>query len=187
MALSLSRYLKMLTALLVCLFFCSATHVGPPCEVKAYKAFDKLGYRLADRYGLCFLNSGIGSHLVGSDKCLWALHLMGRQKLTIEEARPIASAIAQALIMNMYRDPVYTNAQNEFTRGKNPASRPLNNDLMGFRLTFWDENMDRPLKPYVAQIRLSDSKLYYYYADSSTQALEKPIIESFQWDSLPGN
>ncbi len=53
----------------------------------------------------------------------------------------------------------------------------INSSKLGFKIGFWNENVDRPLAPYLAHILVADRTVKYYYADSNTQALQEPPIE----------
>lgn len=162
------------------IFICSAAYYGPPYEIKARKSLDKFGVELAKQQQICFLNSGSVEQLIGSKNCKWGLSLMSRQKLTLEEARPLANSIANALLYQLHHNPVYATCLIKSAGDNQRKSTELKDEYMGYRLAFWDENMDRPLRPYIAQIRLADEKLYYHYADPETQALQEPIIEMLQ-------
>ena len=98
--------------------------------------------------------------------------------MTIEEVRPIVESIAnRMLVLKVYRDLVFALSRQKFADLMPHYYPEVRDDLDGFRLTFWDKHMDRPLKPNIAQVRLIDSKLYYFYAVTKTQALEEPIVE----------
>lgn len=77
----------------------------------------------------------------------------------------------------MPRHPAFSYARKKFAEKYPRESAIVKNEMMSFRLAFWDENMERSFYPYLAQIQLVDHKLYYYYADPKTQALLDPIVE----------
>ena len=47
------------------------------------------------------------------------------------------------------------------------VSSTPSSDQIAFRINFWDENIDRPVAPYIAEIRLLDDKLSYFTADEN--------------------
>lgn len=100
----------------------------------------------------------------------YGYHLTSSQPMTIDEARPLMAEIICYLLNVMYCDPHF---ENYFAMRK----LPFNNNLVAIRLAFWDEHVNRPLYPYLAQVRLSDSNVYYHYADPKTQSLQEPIVE----------
>ena len=175
----LSKWISYLLAPLSCFFMCSASKYDcPPHEVKALQSTETLGKQIARKYEMCLLDFGNGQELVGFLPCRWCLSLMSRKKMTIEQARPIAVEIAQSLLYQLYGNQAFQYALTKSSQAYHYMPSKPNNDMVGFRLGFWDQNMDRPLTPYVAQIRFADGKLYYHYADPGTQALLDPIIES---------
>src|SRR5437660_12671224 len=89
------------------LMCCSYRHVGPKDEVAAREALDVTGRELAKKHQIELLNSGLGTALVGSSKCLWALNFISRDKWTIEQVRPIVADITKTLLAKMYNDPLF--------------------------------------------------------------------------------
>lgn len=147
-------------------------HYGPPYDTQPRNALDIYGEALAKQYQLKLLLSGTGS--IVKSKGTWALHFTSSQKMTLEQGRPFAEEIAKRLIGFMSSNPLFTEF---FKKAENyKRSTPSIND-MGYKVAFWDEKINRPLPPYLAEIRLCDGKLYYYYANQKTQALEEPLIE----------
>ena len=43
---------------------------------------------------------------------------------------------------------------------------------IGFRIYFRDENMDRQIEPYIAEIRLHEGKLRYFTADDGQRLVQ---------------
>ena len=61
---------------------------------------------------------------------------------------------------------------------------------VGYELCFWDHNMDRPKKPYIAAVYFTSCTFRYYVANENTQALElvfeEPYEEALKFrDSMP--
>ncbi|MGR3952311.1 MAG: hypothetical protein QRY74_05400 [Chlamydia sp.] len=55
-------------------------------------------------------------------------------------------------------------------------------DWFCFRITFWDESLNRVEEPYIAQIQCQDGKILYFTADEGQrlqQIFEEPIPEQF--------
>lgn len=146
-------------------------HVGPSYDSNPRNALDKFAETLTKPYQLKLLISGLGG-IVDSKTGLWALHFTSQQKMTLDQARPLAVHIASELINFMYTNPFFAEYMRQEGRG-----RVLSLEDMGYKIAFWDENVDRPLSPYLAEIRLRNGELYYYYADPQTQALQRPLVE----------
>lgn len=151
-----------------------ATHIGPAFDTKPRNALDTFATKLAKEYQLEFLNSGSGP-LADSKQGIWALNLVSRQPVTLEQGRLLATAIAHKLLDKVFKDPLFAQyCQKVQTSFRGPE---LKKEYVAFRLAFWDENTNRPQSPFLAQIRFADGNLYYYFADPVTQALNPPIIE----------
>lgn len=171
------QVIRLFTAIASCFILCSANHTGPKYDSEPRDALDILAISLAKKYQLNFLNSGTGI-IAGYDEGLWALNYTSAKKMTIEEARPMVAEMAQAFLYKMYHDPLfaaYMEASKRYSR-----RTELANDLMGFKIAFWDENVDRPLNPYLAQIRFADNKIYFHYASPKDQSLLEPKVETLE-------
>ena len=75
--------------------------------------------------------------------------------------------------------------QNKISAGyylnfKKIKEKPLHPFIMGIKLSFWDKQMDRRGAPYVSLIKVMEGKFLYYYADSATQKLQEPVVETFE-------
>jgi hypothetical protein len=52
---------------------------------------------------------------------------------------------------------------------------------IGLRIGFWDANIDRPMPPHLAQIKVVEGKILYYQANPKDQSLqEPPFSETFE-------
>lgn len=141
-----------------------------PCLLEAKQknvlsVMDAYSKKFAAEHQLEIVSSG-GCSMRDSCICKWWLNLISRQQLTLEEARSLAADLSSRLLYILHHYP------------SPPHWHQVRDEFVGFRLTFWDQNTDRPLYPCIAQVKLLEGKLYYYYADPVTQALQEPIIES---------
>lgn len=50
--------------------------------------------------------------------------------------------------------------------------------VFAIKIAYWDEEMNRPLLPYIADVRLQEGNITYYTADPITQALQVHLVES---------
>lgn len=107
---------------------------------------------------------------------IWAINLVDHKKLTLDEARIEILAIYDDYKRLTANNPeflseyqIYTDAMGDplFHEGK-----------IGIKLAFWDENVDRPWPPYVAQIRVSEGTIKYFFVADETQKLGEPYIET---------
>ena len=123
-----------------------------------------------------------GSGIMLDDpKVLWGFAFTSSRPLTLEEARPMALQLADAIWNYAQSTPFFINSierQNQDQPNPERKLQPLNRGYFGYKLAFWDAQVNRPLSPYLAQITLAGNKLLYFYADPSTKALQPPIEES---------
>lgn len=155
-------------------------YIGPRYDVKPRKALDELGKKIAKQNGMTLLRRaayGGGSRTV---KAMWVLHFTSNKNMTIGEAKPLAIDIARQMLDKMYGDPLF----KEYVRIEHEeypkTSSELSDDMVGFKIAYWDDNMDRPLYPYLAEVRFTEGQLKFFYANKNTQALEQPIVEPFK-------
>lgn len=157
------------------LFLSSCSPPSFPGEVERKESIIAASKCLRERYGLHIVANSLGD-VVDSSEALWGVTFMSRSKYTLEESRTVGLEMMSCLLQNMYTDP-------HFAQGWYSSCYFLQENLqmyngsLAFKITFWDEHMDRPLYPYIAQVRYVNNALYYSYADPETQCLQDPIIE----------
>ena len=96
----------------------------------------------------------------------FALH--GSQQLNLEKARSLAKTCLQRAFAYIQNSTAYKEVIEKWISSPqyHPSSTP-SSDQIAFRINFWDENIDRPVAPYIAEIRLLDDKLSYFTADEN--------------------
>lgn len=151
-------------------------------DAPLYQSIDQFAKKWAKQHQMQFLNSSCGI-LSNGQNVLWDISLVSRQQLTLEEAREVAKDLTHSFLCKVYHDPLFAQDCQESFRAK--GDKELREEYVGFRLAFWDQNMDRPLFPYVAQVRLADGCLFIHYADPQTQALQDPLVEPLEALKLP--
>ena len=117
----------------------------------------------------------------------FALH--GSQLLELEKARDLAKTCLKQMFeyaqnSSIYKEHVKTATPPCSARCYCPSRVP-SPEQISFRISFWDENIDRPASPYIAEIRLLDGKLSYFTADDNQQlvlvfeeAVNEHVIDS---------
>jgi hypothetical protein len=156
-------------------------------QEEAKNSLKNEGKKLAKKYDLEIIGDGLAlaSDISGSKDGRWALSFTSKEALTIDEARPIIMDISYKLLYSFYHDPTFSKYY-QYSKKEYPfLHATMDPNEIGFRLAFWNKDVNRPLYPYLAQVRLADSKIYYHYADPETQALQPPIVESLESLKLP--
>lgn len=148
-------------------------------ETKERKKFDKAfeiyAKDLCKRNKTQFIQTGIGT-LLDVDHTLWSIHMVDRRGLTQQEARPIAVHMFDEFWNKISNDPSFLN--NMLTSYIQNCPTKVDPTMVGIKWAFWDANVDRYDPPQLAEIRIYDQNIYYFYANPKTQALEEPIVET---------
>lgn len=150
---------------------------------QARKNLTQLSEKVALKYGIQFMTCGLGD-MVDYPKSFWCIKYMIQHPTTLEEMRPITQNIYSSIWKNINIDPVFDNFLEAKDYSYDVPKQPLTSDLLTLKIVFWDQDMNRPLKPYLAQVSVKENKIYYYYADPKTQALQDPIIEDLPQEAL---
>lgn len=155
--------------------------MGPEFDKKLRRSLDKFGRSLASKKDLQFIM--IGENSIEKNECekiSWSIHFVSDQKKTIRQMRPIVLEMVDAFYAKINEDPLFKNYLVELENSHVvKIDSKIELDNLGFKIAFWDENVERPKRPYLAQIRVANEQIYYYYADPETQALKDPYIETF--------
>lgn len=175
--------LKGLFALCFCLSITQCQRITAP-DAGIVKLMKPTGEQVASDTDLEYIGWGIGQ-LIDIDRVsppegvgtIWALSLVSHEKLTLDKAR--------VKILTVFDDyKALTLGNPEFVQAgliyaEQGSDLPINENKIGIRLAFWDENVDRPWPPYVAQVRVGEGIIKYYYVADETQRLnEDPYIET---------
>ena len=152
---------------------------GPPAEVKMKIEFDKFADKLGKDNHLVNIKIGHGG-LVDGKKSEWTVHWVSDKKMNLEQAKQLASTIYKSMWKEINDNPVFLAHLKEQEERHHSIETKIKPESVGFKINFWDEDVNRPKCPYISQIRLADGVFYYYFADPETQALTKPIVQSLQ-------
>lgn len=155
-------------------------------DTQSRKNFSKTAEKIAADYNFQFMTCGLGNMIEDSD-ALWCGKFLVQYPITLEEMRPIAQNIYAQLWKKMNVDPVFDDYLEMYALSHaslNIPKQPLTPNLLTLKIIFWDQDMNRPLKPYLAQVSVKENKIHYYYADPKTQTLQDPIIEDLPQEVL---
>lgn len=203
----MKKKLTFLTLILFLSSFSSTSYYGKDVELEKLSrvSFKKCSEKIAQDYHIKFMNIGLGD-MIDQPKILWCAKFLIQRPMTKEEMQPVVIDMFSRLWKTTYKDPIFNDFLILHAKVTNQAlencalqkltfssvkpiekktPRPLTPNIIGIKIVFWDQNVNRPLHPYLAQVSVKDSKIHYYYADPKTQALlEPPLIEDLPEEIL---
>jgi len=89
------------------------------------------------------------------------------ERISLEAARKLAAECSNEFLKFVQNDKRTLDRMEERSKdlySHDEAVFPEPRHI-GFRISFWDENIDRQAEPYIAEIRLYDGKFKYFTAD----------------------
>ena len=145
---------------------------GPKEEQRVWRAYDAFAAQFAKQFQLELLNTGLGS-MMDTPRVKWAMSLVDHRQMTQDQLRPSLLQMIDTVWSKVKTDPAFAAKLDSY-----PKKETLHPEMIGFKIAFWDADVNRPLHPYLAQVRVTGEKISYFYADPKTQALQEPIVET---------
>lgn len=141
-------------------------------ENKQFKELEKFANILAQKHGMKLLLMGTG-HLVDQRDTRKGFSFVDGREMTIQQGRPIAVSMINAFWHKFNSDPLF-----ETWMLLRESPRLFYSYAFGMKISYWNKNYDRPLAPFLSQIRIIEDKINYYYASPKDQSLELIYTES---------
>ena len=112
----------------------------------------------------------------------YGLLMNSSEKMAVADGRKCATDFLIAFITALRTDKRFKSYLDYMAKmyPKVPQRCIRSIDSVGFRIDFWDENVDRIMPPYLAQIMFENGNFYYYEADTKTLELQLVHKESYQ-------
>lgn len=147
-------------------------YTGPAKTQVMLRVVDSFGEELAKKNDLIF--HGVGN-ITGNQNIQYGLIFHDFHKLTVDEGRIFAITLFNEFFDKLQNNSIihnYNTYLQEYYK-KIKSTQLIGPEILpeqaGFYITYWNENMDRLQKPYLAQILFSDGIFHYYEADPQTQ------------------
>ena len=148
---------------------------------EADSRFLKEAPKLSKKYDLDFLMIGSARIFDYYDlHTIFTLSMKTERAMTKEEVRELIKPLMQDFWKVLHSDPIYKERAVESWFYEKIKEEPLKPSVMGIKLSFWDEEVNRRPFPYVSLIKVMDNRIFYYHADPATQKLQEPVIETFE-------
>lgn len=147
-------------------------YTGPIKTQVMLKVVDSFGEELAKKNDMFF--HGVGN-ITDNRNIQYGLIFHDFHKLTLDEGRIFATTLFNEFFGKLSTNFIiddYNTYLREYSKkctGTQLLGPKILPEQAGFYITYWDENMDRLQKPYLAQILFCDGAFHYYEADPQTQ------------------
>lgn len=126
-----------------------------------------------------YISDGPFSHL--PSEAVFGIWVTASTKETIQSGRALAVAFTKDCLTELQnnKDTLKFYAYEcELLPSRHSGNLRLK--YLGVRIAFWDENVERPKAPYLAEIGFYGGKFRYYEADPKTQKLKLVLEESYE-------
>jgi hypothetical protein len=143
------------------------------------KDVELVGEKLAKERNIKFLLRGMDD-LVQCKAVLYSLSFMSHEACGKEVAKEQIKSLMMEWWSMIYNNPVYTEEFDNRTSWPAHKEYYLHPRRFGIKLSFWDEKMNRRSEPYISLVKVCDGKIYYYYRQKEGEALQEPLVETFE-------
>lgn len=144
------------------------------------KVATNFGNGMGLKYGMEVLLIGRSS-LIDAHRADCSISFYDSNPRTIDEVRPIVIDIADQMWELVKKEPIFLERRmDDFRRYPDLEKPEISPNLIGFKIGYWDENVNRRGYPYISHVKYVDQTFYFYYADPKTQKLQEPIVESLE-------
>ncbi len=132
---------------------------------------DSMVYRFLDRYDnhvqrdrLTYIGPMTSW---GSQINDFGVHVMSREYLSEDQARERFEKVVEDFVDQVNRDPKMKNLVKPF---------PLTVDRVEIKLSFWGKDMERPERPFVAQMLMKNNNVEISYKEKKSAFLETEVL-----------
>ncbi|MBA3957244.1 MAG: hypothetical protein H0X51_02455 [Parachlamydiaceae bacterium] len=132
------------------------------------------------KYNLVFLTHCTGVSILDCPEVIWAFNYRTDKKLKLEEARQLAVAMIDDYWQYFSKNPFFENYLKASFATISWMPKDVTPKRIGFKIAFWDDQVDRYPPPYISQIRVKDGIIQYFQREPNSPALQKPFEETFE-------
>ena len=154
-------------------------------ETHMYYALEQYGKRVAKAKNMQFLIAGDVTDARSIKPYLHAtycLSLASHEKQTLDEGRIFAATLVEDFWKMLQHEPEVKKyaevVHNEVPNAIAPPYAWL--PCVGYKISYWDEEMNRMQKPYLAEMHFYRETFRYYFANPETQHVELVFEESYK-------
>lgn len=171
--------MKKCICILFAIQFCLLSQVFSVAGLGSYEKMDEFANIQVKKHNMKLLGTCIYGILVDHKPCTWCFKTMSQKKMTLDAGKKLANQMVAEYCEYVTTNPEFR--KHTLNHRKNQPIIFHHDDLnpaqIGFKVAFWDEDVNRPKKPHLAEIRFVNKQIHYYVANNETQALEVLLIE----------
>jgi hypothetical protein len=161
----------------LCLLFPLSTSFGSSydyikLENRQIWSLDQFATKLAQQHGMRLLLSGTGS-LVDAESTRRGFSFIDDRLATVEQARPMVISMLKGFWQKLNGDPLFKTWML-----LDDEKRTFFDYAFAMKVSYWDQNNDRPLAPLLSQVRVAEDKISYFTASPKNQSLQLVHSES---------
>ena len=186
----MKQYSYLAVGIILCITVCMAfvscgggLYKNRGLEKDMYCAINRYGKFVAQSTGTRFLLVGdvTDAHIYShKDIPSYCLSFSSPYTHTLNEARVFATKqVKQFWVMLQHDEEVNKYARRIHQDLSHFPEQPVL-QLVGYKITYWDENFERRQKPYIAAMQFYREKFHYFYENKETHELELVFEESYE-------
>lgn len=151
---------------------CGSSYQYVKLENKQICALNQFATQLAKEHGMRLLLTGTGS-LVDAKGTHRGFSFIDDRLATIDQARPMVISMLKAFWKKFNEDPLFKTWMLY-----DDEKISYYDYAFAMKVSYWDQNNDRPLAPSLSQVRIAEDKISYYTASPKDQSLQLVHSES---------
>jgi hypothetical protein len=141
---------------------------GPEVELNKTRVIDNFGQEIGKKYGMKLIAFRF---VTNSPLERYGMSFISNKKVTLEEGQQLARAIYKEFLNVLTNNPVIDAYIAEASKQIPSLDWIPSKKTLGFKITYWDEKVDRQFPPHLAAIVFCEGTFNYYQADPETQKL----------------
>lgn len=150
-------------------------------DVIATRSLTAFGRVLANEYGMKFLFVGdVTDNPPDKSTVYYCLNFSSPKKMNLEEGQAFARSIAQKFEEWLQKDGSVKRQFDALRRIGVPVEERPSLARAAFRIDFWDEQVDRQMPPFLAEVFFVQGTISYYQAEPETQELRLVLKEPYE-------
>ncbi len=151
-------------------------HTTYPAYHESQSAWQQITKKMSSKHQFKILNHA--TCYFKPDLKFWGVLFSNSNSMTIDQARYVMVDMVQNCLNSIYQESIFKEALLE-----HPSQKEINiktiEQYLGIKVATWDKDVNRPMRPYIADMIYQNGSISYFYANPDTQALELALTETF--------